>query len=87
MDGASETHSLISGVQSNASRLIVDPADGKIPYLPWAQAKRQDIFDNHNNPTKSEHVDPAHALLAEQLSPAHVLPRDNAGNSIRAPGM
>ena len=58
MDGASEMHSLISGVQSDAHSLIVDPADGKIPYLPWAQAKRQDIFDNHNNPTKWEHVDP-----------------------------
>ena len=58
MDGASDTHSLISGVQSDAHSLIVDPPDGKIPYLPWAQAKRQDVFDNHNNPTKWEHVDP-----------------------------
>ena len=58
MDGASDTHSLISGVQSDAHSLIVDPPDGKIPYLPWAQAKRQDIFANHNNPTKWEHVDP-----------------------------
>ena len=58
MDGASETHTLISGVQSDPHSLIVDPADGRIPYQPWAQAKRQDIFDNHNNPTKWEHVDP-----------------------------
>jgi hypothetical protein len=58
MEGASDTHTLISGVQSDAHSLIVDPPDGKIPYLPWAQAKRQDIFDNHNNPTKWEHVDP-----------------------------
>jgi hypothetical protein len=58
MDGASDTHSQISGVQSDAHSLIVDPPDGKIPYLPWAQAKRQDIFANHNNPTKWEHVDP-----------------------------
>lgn len=58
MEGASDTHTLISGVQSDSHSLIVDPPDGKIPYLPWAQAKRQDIFDNHNNPTKWEHVDP-----------------------------
>jgi hypothetical protein len=58
MDGASDAHTQISGVQSDAHSLIVDPPDGKIPYLPWAQAKRQDIFDNHNNPTKWEHVDP-----------------------------
>lgn len=58
MEGASETHTLISGVQSDAHSLVVDPADGKIPYQPWAQAKRQEVFDNHNNPTKWEHVDP-----------------------------
>jgi hypothetical protein len=58
MDGASETHTRISGVQSDAHSLIVDPADGKIPYQPWARAKRQEVFDNHNNPTKWEHVDP-----------------------------
>ena len=58
MEGASDAHTLISGVQSDAHSLIVDPPDGKIPYLPWAQAKRQDIFENHNNPTKWEHVDP-----------------------------
>jgi hypothetical protein len=58
MEGASETHTLISGVHSDAHSLIVDPADGKIPYQPWAQAKRQDVFDNHNNPTKWDHVDP-----------------------------
>jgi hypothetical protein len=58
MEGASDTHTLISGVQSDPQSLIVDPVDGKVPYLPWALAKRQDIFDNHNNPTKWEHVDP-----------------------------
>jgi hypothetical protein len=58
MEGASETHTLLSGVQSDSHTLIVDPADGKIPYQPWARARRQDIFDNHANPTKWEHVDP-----------------------------
>ena len=34
MEGASEGHTLISGVQSDSHSLIVDPADGKIPYQP-----------------------------------------------------
>jgi len=58
MEGASETHTLLSGVQSDSQSLIVDPADGKIPYQPWARAKRQDVFDNHTNLTKWEYVDP-----------------------------
>lgn len=55
---ADPTHVLLSGNQTDQHSLIVDPADGKIPYQPWARAKRQDVFENHNNPTKWEHVDP-----------------------------
>jgi hypothetical protein len=43
-------------LKRGASR-IVDPADGKVPYQPWAAAKQKEIFDNHLNP-KPEHLDP-----------------------------
>ena len=36
---------------------IVDPADGRIPYQPWARAKQQEIFEGRDNPT-SEYLDP-----------------------------
>ena len=29
---------------------VVDPADGKIPYQPWAAAKRQDFIANYSDP-------------------------------------
>lgn len=58
MEGASDTHTLISGVQSDSRSLIVDPVDGRIPYQPWARAQRTDVLNNHNDPTKWEHVDP-----------------------------
>ena len=58
MEGASETHTLITGVQSDSRSLIVDPVDGRIPYQPWARAQRTDVLNNHNDPTKWEHVDP-----------------------------
>jgi len=37
---------------------IIDPADGKIPYQPWAAAKRQEFIADMLSPTKREHVDP-----------------------------
>jgi hypothetical protein len=40
-----------------ASVIIVDPADGKVPYQAWAAAKKKQILDNHTNP-KAEHLDP-----------------------------
>src|SRR6266850_2300771 len=56
--GANETHVLMSGNPTDPQSLIVDPADGRIPYQPWARAKRQETFDNHTNLTKWEYVDP-----------------------------
>ena len=42
---------------------VVDPADGKIPYQPWAKAQQQAVFDNHlrsGEPGfKKEYIDPA----------------------------
>jgi len=37
---------------------IVDPADGEIPYQPWARAKQKYIEANIDYPTKQEHLDP-----------------------------
>ena len=58
MEGASDEHRLINPGASDEHSLIVDPADGRIPYQPWALAKRTEVLNNHNDPTKWEHVDP-----------------------------
>jgi hypothetical protein len=57
-EGADAAHVLLSGNQTDSQSLIVDPPDGRIPYQPWARARRQEVFDNHTNLTKWEHVDP-----------------------------
>ena len=38
--------------------IIVDPPDGKVPYQPWAAAKRQEITANHTNPRSPADIDP-----------------------------
>jgi hypothetical protein len=50
--------------QPNRSR-VVDPADGKIPYQPWAAAKHQDLRANADNPTKPEHIDTQNRCLPD----------------------
>jgi hypothetical protein len=37
---------------------VVDPADGQIPYQPWARAHQKYIEANVDHPTKQEHLDP-----------------------------
>ena len=41
----------------NYKSVVVDPADGKIPYQPWALAKKNDNFANHLKPTKRQYLD------------------------------
>ena len=39
-------------------RVIVEPADGRIPYRPAAAAKRRALLADIFTPTKAEHIDP-----------------------------
>jgi hypothetical protein len=55
---ADPIHVLMSGNPTDPVSLVIDPPDGKIPYQPWARAKRQDVYDSHKDPTTWDHVDP-----------------------------
>ena len=37
-------HVFLSGNQTDDQSLVVDPPDGKIPYQPWARAKRTEVL-------------------------------------------
>ena len=64
---------------SGGTSSIVDPADGRIPYLPWAAAKRETHFSTYRSPVRYcvPHGSPAQSYLAGgfQLvqTPGHVL--------------
>ncbi len=38
--------------------VVVDPSDGKIPYQPWALARRNELVVLSQNPKTPQHVDP-----------------------------
>jgi hypothetical protein len=40
-----------------AQSVVIDPPSGKIPYQPWALAKRQETLAAHTHPTKPEQID------------------------------
>jgi len=46
----------------NPSR-IVDPPDGKIPYQPWALARRMALTPHIEEPTEPQHIDPLNRCL------------------------
>ena len=59
-DGPTVEHSTAIGQarQQNRPSAIVDPADGRVPYQPWAAAQRQAVFDNHNDLKMRNQMDP-----------------------------
>ncbi len=37
---------------------VTDPADGRIPYQPWARAKQLEFAANFSNPTRPQYIEP-----------------------------
>ena len=58
-DGRDPAADIIQGREGERNPIVlVEPADGRIPYQPAAAAKRQQLLADIFTPTKREHVDP-----------------------------
>jgi hypothetical protein len=44
--------------EERAPSRVSDPADGQVPFLPWARAKQQELLANFPNPVKPEYIEP-----------------------------
>jgi hypothetical protein len=51
-------HNRITGQRAATGKPIVDPADGKIPFQPWAAKKYQFLLSVHTGPERVEDLDP-----------------------------
>ncbi len=73
-DGRNPAEEIITGTSGPNPIVIVEPADGRIPYQPAAAARRNEFLANVETPTKLEHIDPhARAVLDG-------VPRNNYGS-------
>jgi hypothetical protein len=44
--------------ESRAPSRVSDPADGQVPFQPWARARQQEFLANFHNPTKPGYIEP-----------------------------
>ena len=44
--------------EARAPSRVTDPADGQVPFQPWAREAQQDFLKNFHNPTKPEYIEP-----------------------------
>lgn len=44
--------------ESRAPSRVSDPADGQVPFQPWARARQQEFLANFHNPTKPSYIEP-----------------------------
>ena len=65
-DGQDPAEGVITGGGAGPNPIvIVEPADGRIPYQSAAAEKRKEILANFDNPTKLEHIDPHVRVLLD----------------------
>ena len=60
-------HTQISGQRPMIGRPIIDPPDGKLPYLPWALEFADFLHEQHRAPSKPEYLDPVSRGFQEGL--------------------
>src|SRR5436190_22446055 len=56
LSSAQEFEQRTTGVRKLNPSFVVDPADGHIPYQPWAKTLQKNLEASYENPTKTEHV-------------------------------
>ena len=42
------------GTSATSPGIVIDPADGRIPYLPWARARRDEVQTSHLTPNQAQ---------------------------------
>lgn len=44
--------------EQRAPSRVTEPADGQVPFQPWARAAQQDFLKNFHNPTQPQYIEP-----------------------------
>jgi hypothetical protein len=63
---------------------VVDPPDGRIPYQPWARAKKEQVFNSRSNPTPDT-LDPVSRCLPPGI-PRSFFVNGSAFQIVQPPG-
>lgn len=72
--GLDPNHQAMAGFNFKERTLVVDPPDGKIPYQPWAAAKRKAYYDVRENPSTPAEFDPVAQCFLTGVPRIHYQP-------------
>lgn len=72
--GLDPNHHKMAGFNFKERSLVVDPPDGKIPYQPWAAAKRKAYYDVRENPPTPADFDPVAQCFLTGVPRMHYQP-------------
>ena len=63
ISGGEDFDRRVSGSDIKRLSRVIDPADGLIPYQPWAAARQKQQESDYERPTRPEHIDTQHRCL------------------------
>ena len=72
--GLDPNHQKMAGFNFKERSLVIDPPHGKIPYQPWAAAKRNAYYDVRENPPTPADFDPVAQCLLTGVPRIHYQP-------------
>ncbi len=81
-----EREGVIYGVPLPKGTIVADPADGRIPFRPWAAAKRQWLSENYTDPPERRHLDPNSRCLPAGVPRINYVTPYNEYRILQKPG-
>jgi hypothetical protein len=63
ISGGEDLDRRVTGVEPRRPSRIIDPADGQVPYQPWAAARQKQQGFDYDHASRPEHIDPQHRCL------------------------
>ena len=81
-----EREGAIYGVELPKGTIIVDPADGVIPFQPWAAQKKQWLSERYTDPPERQHLDPNSRCLPAGVPRINYVTPYNEYRILQKPG-
>jgi len=63
ISGGEDFDRRVTGENIRRPSRVIDPADGLLPYQPWAAARQKRQESDYEHPTRPEHIDTQHRCL------------------------
>lgn len=86
LEPSGEREGVVYGGELPKGSILVEPQDGRIPFQPWAAAKKQWLSDTYTDPQDRSHIDPNSRCLPAGVPRINYVTPYNEYRILQKPG-